>query len=149
MATRWRGLFFPKHIYSKITNDISRRKTDHISTKFHRNDPWVVLSQIEFHEELWLPWQPIEKNFYKCEFLPKLLKNLTQSGQVSIIRAIMALSLLYGSGLRGTIQGPLVFFIRTISNEYKFIILNSRRKKISKQMSDKLSHNVSDRYSII
>ena len=28
-----------------------------------------LVKRIEFHEELWLP-------FYKCEFLPKLLKNL-------------------------------------------------------------------------
>ena len=107
MAARGRGLFFPKHIYSKITNDISRRKTGRISTKFHRNDPWVVLSQIEFHEELWLPWQPIEKTFINVNLYQNCLKSLTQSGQMSVIRAIMALSLLYGSGLRGTIQGHL------------------------------------------
>ena len=46
MAARGCGLFFPKYINNKITNDISRRKTGRISTKFHRNDPWVVLSQI-------------------------------------------------------------------------------------------------------
>ena len=32
-----------------------------------------LVKRIEFHEELWLPWQPIEKT-YKCEFVPKLLK---------------------------------------------------------------------------
>ena len=66
-----------------------------------------LAKRIEFHEELWLPWQPIEKTFINVNLYQNCLKPLTQLGQMSVVRAIMALSLLYGSGLRGTIQGHL------------------------------------------
>ena len=71
-----------------------------------------LVKKIEFHEELWLPWQLIEKTFINVNLYQNCLKSLTQSGQMSLIRTIMALSLLYVSGLRGTIQGhlgPLVY----------------------------------------
>jgi hypothetical protein len=49
----------------------------------------------------------IEKTFINVNLYQNCLKSLTQSGQMSLIKAIMALSLLYVSGLRGTIQGHL------------------------------------------
>ena len=33
-----------------------------------------LVKRIEFHEELWLPWQPIEKTFINVNFYQNCLK---------------------------------------------------------------------------
>ena len=46
--------------------NISSETGQQISMKLHRNDAWVmhvqILERFDFREELWLPWQPKEKN---------------------------------------------------------------------------------------
>ena len=77
MAARGRGLFFPNIYIVKL----QMTSPDEELVVFQPNFTGMILGWsflklakiIEFHLELWLPWQPIEKNFYKCEFLPKLL----------------------------------------------------------------------------